>query len=63
MTTTRSHPHESPNTNGDTLMVLAGLSVVGGLVGSPLLKGCISSKISCAVHHAPASWSAPRHNV
>jgi NADH-quinone oxidoreductase subunit L len=33
------HPHESPNTMAVPLMVLAGLSVVGGFVGFPIIEG------------------------
>jgi NADH-quinone oxidoreductase subunit L len=33
------HPHESPMTMAIPLMILAGLSVVGGLVGFPIIEG------------------------
>ena len=33
------HPHESPKTMAIPLMILAGLSVVGGLVGFPIIEG------------------------
>ena len=33
------HPHESPPVMTVPLMILAGLSVVGGLVGIPIIKG------------------------
>jgi NADH-quinone oxidoreductase subunit L len=33
------HPHEAPKTMAIPLMILAGLSVVGGLVGFPIIEG------------------------
>jgi NADH-quinone oxidoreductase subunit L len=56
------HPHESPPLMTIPLMVLAGLSVVGGLVGIPIIKGAnvfkdfLAPSITPLVHavHAPA---------
>ena len=56
------HPHESPPLMTVPLMTLAGLSVVGGLVGFPIIKGAnkfkefLAPAITPLVHevHAPA---------
>ena len=56
------HPHESPPLMTIPLMTLAGLSVVGGLVGFPIIKGAnkfkefLAPSITPLVHevHAPA---------
>jgi NADH-quinone oxidoreductase subunit L len=56
------HPHESPSLMTVPLMTLAGLSVVGGLVGFPIIKGAnkfkefLAPSITPLVHevHAPA---------
>jgi NADH-quinone oxidoreductase subunit L len=56
------HPHESPPLMTVPLMTLAGLSVVGGLVGFPIIKGAnkfkefLAPSITPLVHevHAPA---------
>jgi NADH-quinone oxidoreductase subunit L len=56
------HPHESPPLMTIPLMTLAGLSVVGGLVGFPIIKGAnkfkefLAPAITPLVHevHAPA---------
>jgi NADH-quinone oxidoreductase subunit L len=56
------HPHESPPLMTMPLMTLAGLSVVGGLVGFPIIKGAnkfkefLAPAITPLVHevHAPA---------
>ncbi|MCK9376558.1 MAG: NADH-quinone oxidoreductase subunit L [Syntrophobacterales bacterium] len=56
------HPHESPSLMTVPLMALAGLSVVGGLVGFPIIKGAnkfkefLAPSITPLVHevHAPA---------
>ncbi|MBU4449013.1 MAG: NADH-quinone oxidoreductase subunit L, partial [Proteobacteria bacterium] len=56
------HPHESPPLMTIPLMTLAGLSVVGGLVGFPVIKGAnkfkefLAPSITPLVHevHAPA---------
>jgi NADH-quinone oxidoreductase subunit L len=50
------HPHESPKTMAIPLMILAGLSVVGGLVGFPIIEGAHKFKEFLApsitlVHH------------
>ncbi|MHB8068011.1 MAG: NADH-quinone oxidoreductase subunit L [Desulfobaccales bacterium] len=52
------HVHESPPTMTVPLMILAGLSVVGGFVGIPLIEGghlfrdFLSPSITPVVHHA-----------
>jgi NADH-quinone oxidoreductase subunit L len=55
------HPHEAPMTMAVPLMILAGLSVVGGLVGFPIIEGAHKFKEFLApaitplhkeVHHA-----------
>jgi NADH-quinone oxidoreductase subunit L len=56
------HPHESPSLMTVPLMTLAGLSVVGGLVGFPIIEGAnkfkefLAPSITPLVHevHAPA---------
>jgi NADH-quinone oxidoreductase subunit L len=56
------HPHESPPLMTVPLMILAGLAVVGGLVGFPIIKGAnkfkefLAPSITPLVHevHAPA---------
>jgi NADH-quinone oxidoreductase subunit L len=56
------HPHESPSLMTVPLMTLAGLSVVGGLIGFPIIKGAnkfkefLAPAITPMVHevHAPA---------
>jgi NADH-quinone oxidoreductase subunit L len=56
------HPHESPSLMTVPLMALAGLSVVGGLVGFPIIEGAnkfrefLAPAITPLVHevHAPA---------
>jgi NADH-quinone oxidoreductase subunit L len=56
------HPHESPPLMTVPLMTLAGLSVVGGLVGFPIIEGAnkfkefLAPSITPLVHevHAPA---------
>ena len=56
------HPHESPSLMTVPLMTLAGLSVVGGLVGFPIIKGAnkfkefLAPSITPLVHevHSPA---------
>jgi NADH-quinone oxidoreductase subunit L len=56
------HPHESPPLMTVPLMALAGLSVVGGLVGFPIIEGAnkfkdfLAPSITPLVHevHAPA---------
>jgi NADH-quinone oxidoreductase subunit L len=56
------HPHESPSLMTVPLMTLAGLSVVGGLVGFPIIEGAnkfkefLAPAITPLVHevHAPA---------
>jgi NADH-quinone oxidoreductase subunit L len=56
------HPHESPSLMTIPLMALAGLSVVGGLVGFPIIEGAnkfkefLAPSITPLVHevHAPA---------
>ena len=56
------HPHESPPLMTIPLMTLAGLSVVGGLVGFPIIEGAnkfkdfLAPSITPLVHevHAPA---------
>jgi NADH-quinone oxidoreductase subunit L len=56
------HPHESPSLMTVPLMTLAGLSVVGGLVGFPIIEGAnkfkefLAPAITPMVHevHAPA---------
>ncbi len=50
------HPHEAPKTMAVPLMILAGLSVVGGLVGFPIIEGAHKFKEFLApsitlVHH------------
>ena len=55
------HPHESPSLMTVPLMVLAGLSVVGGLVGFPIIEGAnkfkafLAPSITPLIHeiHAP----------
>ena len=55
------HPHESPSLMTFPLMTLAGLSVVGGLVGFPIIKGAnkfkefLAPSITPMIHevHAP----------
>jgi NADH-quinone oxidoreductase subunit L len=52
------HPHESPPLMTVPLMVLAGLSVVGGFVGFPIIEGAnkfrdfLSPSITPLIHHA-----------
>ena len=56
------HPHESPSLMTVPLMILAGLSVVGGLVGFPIIEGAnkfkefLAPAITPLVHevHSPA---------
>jgi NADH-quinone oxidoreductase subunit L len=56
------HPHESPSLMTVPLMTLAGLSVVGGLIGFPIIEGAnkfkefLAPSITPLVHeiHAPA---------
>ncbi len=56
------HPHESPSLMTVPLMTLAGLAVVGGLVGFPIIKGAnkfkefLAPSITPLVHevHSPA---------
>ncbi|RJR39721.1 MAG: NADH-quinone oxidoreductase subunit L [Deltaproteobacteria bacterium] len=58
------HVHESPPLMTVPLMILAGLSVVGGFVGIPLIEGMhvfrdfLSPSITPVAHHAAAHPSA-----
>jgi NADH-quinone oxidoreductase subunit L len=52
------HPHESPKTMAIPLMILAGLSVVGGLVGFPIIEGAHRFKDFLAPSIAPLHHGA-----
>ena len=48
------HPHEAPSVMRVPLMILAGLSVVAGFIGIPIIEGPtsfepISNRCSCAI--------------
>ncbi|MBI4007230.1 MAG: NADH-quinone oxidoreductase subunit L [Planctomycetes bacterium] len=51
------HPHESPAVMTIPLIILAGLSVIGGFIGSPLMGNAFQEFIhhEAAMHHAEPS--------